>query len=131
MLIPAGSNVSIDTHDANIAVCFLDDLGTDLLKLTPRMDDSIVIGGQSRVYSNISHESEIIKSAENIWTQRSSTEDVLEEFDSWVEFFNTEHIDQPDPRVAKPVSIIKENCSVNLSVSEVANSVNLSVPSSV
>jgi AraC-like DNA-binding protein len=128
LLIPGGSNVSIDTHNANVAVCFLDDLNTDLSKIIPKMDDSVVVNGQSRVYSNISHESEIINSAENIWTQRSSISDVVEEVDSWVEFFNSSNETMPDPRVAQAIAIIKKNCSENISVADVAQQVNLSAP---
>jgi len=128
LLVPAGLNVAIDTHDANVAICFLDDLGTDLSKLIPRMDKSIIVNGRSRVYSDISYESELIKSADNVWTNRSSTEDVLEEIDSWVEFFNTNNGSVPDPRVTEAVSMIKENCSENISVTDVAKRVNLSVP---
>jgi len=128
LLVPAGSNVTIDTRNAKVAVCFLNDLGTDLSKMIPRMDESFVVNGKSRVYSNISHESEIIKTAENIWEKRPSIENVAEEVNSWVEFFNTKFVDVPDPRVAKAISIIKENCSENLSVIDVANKVNLSVP---
>jgi len=128
LLIPAGSNLTIDTHNANVAVCFLNDQGTDLSKMIPKMNESFTINGKSRIYSNISHEPGIIKTAENIWTERSPIEDVVEEVDSWVEFFNTKHVDQPDPRISLAIAIIKDNCSENIAVHDVAERVNLSVP---
>jgi len=92
------------------------------------MGESFVVNGKSRIYSNIGHEPGIIKTAENIWTNRAPINDVVEEVDSWVEFFNTRYVDLPDPRIAHAISIIKENCSENIAVSDVAKKVNLSVP---
>jgi len=128
LLIPAGMNVTIDTHNANVAVCFLDDLGTDLNKLIPKMSESIDISGQSRCFSDIRCESEMIKSVQNLLTKRPSAEDALEELDSWMKFIDTSNQDLPDVRVSKAVSMIKENLSQNISVAEVADSVHLSVP---
>jgi len=128
LLIPAGMNVTIDTHNANVAVCFLDDLGTDLNKLIPKMGASIDISGQSRCFSSICSETEMIKNVESLLEKRPSAEDALEELDSWLEFIDTPNHDVPDPRVSKAISMIKENFSQNISVAEVADSVHLSVP---
>jgi len=128
LLIPAGMNVTIDTHNANVAVCFLDDLGTDLNRLIPKMSDSINISGQSHCFSNIRCESDMIKSVGNLLATRPSAEDALDELDSWMTFVNTSVQNLPDVRVSKAVSMIKDNYSQNISVAEVADSVHLSVP---
>lgn len=127
-LIPAGMNVTIDTHGAKVAQCFLNDMGADLAKLIPQMKTSLSNDKNSYIYCDIHNEAQLINHAGYLLSQRPSNEVAFEQFDEWMGAFPINTIHSVDPRVEKAASLIKENYTENLSVEQVAKSVGLSVP---
>ena len=127
-LIPAGMNVTIDTHGSKVAQCFLDDLGEDLARLIPQMQTKLLLDKGTPVYCDIQQESEIIQHVDYLLCQRPTNERAQAQIDTWIRKFNPGPNYVKDERVEKAVSMIKEHCTDNLSVEEVAKTVNLSAP---
>jgi len=127
-LIPAGSHVTVDTHDSIIALCFLDTLGTDLAKLIPSMANSIYIDDSSTCYSGIPNEVAVIEQAYDIFRRRSSAEDVFERLDNWIELSSCGLSGQPDERISMAIALIKRDYARNVSIDEIAKAVGLSAP---
>lgn len=127
-LIPSGMKVSIDTHDSKVALCFLDDLGTDLARLVPQMKTTLKVDNNYRLYSDIYQEQEIISHADYVLAKRPSDEVVLAQFENWITAFSPSVLPIIDERVQQAVLMIKSNCNKNLPVSDVAKCVGLSVP---
>ena len=127
-LIPAGARVVLDSNYSHIAMCVLDEFGIDMSTLIPQMNSMHTLNSGNHLYSGIKYESELIRSAENIWTTRASAEYALEDFDSWVRFFARGTRDNyvPDKRVIDAVSYMNKNCTKNISVDCIASSVHIS-----
>ena len=128
LLVPVGTNVSVNTNCQKVGICFLNDIGTDLRTLVPNMSKSFTTQEGARIFSHINEESQLIKSAEGIWDSRASIDDALEEMQTWVDFYGNHHEALIDQRVSKTVSSIRNNYSDNISVAQLASNVNLSVP---
>jgi AraC-like DNA-binding protein len=127
-LIPAGSHVTVDTHDSIIALCFLDTLGTDLAKLIPNMKNSIRIEHNSYCYSGIPNELAVIEQAGEIFKRRLSAQNVFEQLDDWIESSGAGASLESDTRIEKAISLITSNYATNLSITDIANAVELSTP---
>jgi AraC-like DNA-binding protein len=128
-LIPAGMDVSIDTRHAKIAMCFLNDVGTDLNNLIPKMKQSICFAKNDCLYSGLNIEQDIIQHENFLCASQTSCEDALAQLTSWIEP-NTQlpSYMTTDERIAKAIEFIKQHYNENISVETVAQHVNLSVP---
>ncbi|WP_344802332.1 AraC family transcriptional regulator [Allohahella marinimesophila] len=125
-LIPAGSEVTINTQGARVAMSFLDDMDADLARLIPLMKKDVVYGGQQRIFMGIQHERSIIQDAEYFSKERPSTEDALGQFHDWI---GCSAAATPcDERIVRTAALIRANSANNISVTELARQVNLSVP---
>jgi AraC-like DNA-binding protein len=127
-LLPPGIKVSIDTHGAFISHGFLDVLGVDLTSLIPKMKKIIPIDQTAAVYSEFHDQEDAIKRIQSIWNSRPSAKKMFVELDAWLTKFEPRENFQPDTRVIKAVSIIKENYTENISVADIAKQVGLSEP---
>jgi AraC-like DNA-binding protein len=127
-LVPAGMKVTIDTHGANMAVCFLDDLGEDIAKLIPQMDKTLILSNGERIYSGVRHEADIANHASALLSTRPGLDAAIEQYESWISGHSTRTLHLKDERVAHALSLIKGNYAQNISVNDVASQVGLSVP---
>jgi len=127
-LIPAGSHVTIDTHNSIIAFCFLDTLGTDLSKLIPSMDKCFHINDRIPCYSGIPNELAVIEQAGEIFKRRPTAENVFERLDDWIESSSSGSTSIPDARISMAIALITRNYARNVSIDEIANAVELSAP---
>lgn len=128
-LVPSGVDLSLDTHNANVAMFFLDEFGRQFNNLRPEMSSTICLDQSSPVYCGSKLEAEIIEHASFINRKRPSENDVSELLSLWLEkqaAHNTGHI--YDERVAMAAALIKDHSHLNMSVAEIADKVNLSVP---
>ncbi|MDX1693458.1 MAG: hypothetical protein R3208_06820, partial [Ketobacteraceae bacterium] len=123
LLIPAGTDVIINTRGSKVAQCFLDDIGTDFARLIPQMQTRTRTESGKHLYSHIRHERDIIEHAGYILQSRPSNEEAFEMFEHWIGNLNIDSSLIADQRVARAVSMIKENYTENLSVESVAASV--------
>ncbi len=127
-LIPAGSQVTIDTYDSTVALFFLDALGTDLSKLIPIMRQSIQIGGNNLCYSGIPNELAVIEQANDIFQHRPAAESVFEQLDNWIESSGAKLTNAPDPRIEMAITLITTDYDTNVSITDIAKTVELSEP---
>jgi AraC-like DNA-binding protein len=128
LLIPAAADVVIHTHGSRVAQCFLDDIGTDFARLIPQMQTAVKTPAGKALYSHIRHENDIVEHAAYLHDARPSNGEAFEILEHWVGKLCLDSSLIADQRVAKAVSMIKENYTENLSVESVASSVGLSVP---
>jgi AraC-like DNA-binding protein len=124
-LIPAGMEVAIDTRHSKVAMCFLNDIGTDLPTLIPKMKESICFSRHDCLYSGLNIEQDIINHKDFLCAPQTSSDDALGQLSSWIESSN---LSITDDRITKAIEYIKLHYSNNISVEAVANHVNLSVP---
>jgi AraC-like DNA-binding protein len=126
-LIPSGSDISIDTHNATIAMCFLDDLGRNFDSLAPKMNKRLQQKTQS-IYFDCKINDEILEHATYIESKRPSHNEVSDILNIWLNKNADKHRHLYDERVAKAVSLIKDYPHLNMSVAEIADKVSLSIP---
>jgi len=128
-LIPAGMDVSINTRHAKVVMCFLNDIGTDLNNLIPKMKESICFSKDDCLYSGLNIEQDIIQHEDFLCGTDTSSEETLGQLQSWIEDSNhRQDYVIADERIAKAIKYIKQHYSENISVEAVAQHVNLSVP---
>lgn len=127
LLVPANSNITINTLDAPISFCKLDDYGMDLAALKKTAKNSLSTTGNVDLYSGIRHESEIVRDIDTLWTMRATASDAFENLETWLDFLKSPSSEAPDPRIVKIVLAIQNNKKENTSVAELGKSVNLSV----
>lgn len=127
-LIPAGSHVTVDTHDSIIALCFLDTLGTDLAKLIPSMNACVHINDNSTFYSGIPNEQAVIEQAGEIFKRRPPAEEVFGRLNDWIENASSEPRCIPDARISMAIALITRDYARNVSIDEIAKAVELSPP---
>ncbi|MFE8072486.1 AraC family transcriptional regulator [Marinobacteraceae bacterium S3BR75-40.1] len=127
-LVPAGVSATIDTHDSIIALVFLDALGVDLTTLASKMKDPIVIDNTTTIYRGIHRESNVIKRGYYLLENRPSAADALQQLDEWIGEPAPGTEVPCDERVSRAVSLIRSSYEHNVSVSEIAEEVNISVP---
>jgi len=126
LLIPAGTDVIIDTQDAIIANCTLDPLGKDLHVLSRLMLNRADNSGY-----NLKNEQVLI---DTFWDVCCSPLDTNKINKSLAQLLNlkTQHLQegQPlhevDPRVEQIITLIQNTANLNLSLSELAKQANLS-----
>jgi AraC-like DNA-binding protein len=128
-LVPSGVDLSLDTHHANVAMFFLDEFGQQFNKLKPEMSGAICQDQTSPIYCGSKLEAEIIEHASFIARHRPSESDVSELLNHWLNK-QVLHCGKPiyDERVAMAAALIKDHSHLNMSVAEIADKVNLSVP---
>lgn len=122
-LLPSGSDISIDTHQAKVAMCFLDDLGRNFDTLAPKMRHH-----HQGIYFDCLAGDEILEHAIYIETKRPDQAEVTDILNHWLNKNEHKHRHLYDERVAKAVSLIKDFPHLNMSVAEIADNVNLSIP---
>lgn len=122
LLLPAGLKIQIDTGDAIVANCNLDAMGLDFFALSDLMKDHF-----GKVLYNLRRESEFILECRAIYRSDMSSMEAYEHVDRlWSEEKRPGY--SIDSRIEKVVSLIKQTVDDNLSVEDLANAVNLSVP---
>lgn len=125
-LLPAGSDVLLDTHQANVALCFLDDIGKDYASLRPDMKHAWSVG-PTRVFSDLKHQQAIITEASALYKERPHTAEAFHQFEAWLGIPTASQW-VADERIAKAIQLIKNSCHKNISVADIGAQVNLSVP---
>lgn len=125
-LMPAGSDVEVDTHGANVALFFLDDFGTDLMRIHRRMR-SVAQVGQQQLYHDIAGRSDVVEFANILWSERPSLEVANEIVEDWLSHPD-QAVEPPDPRITRAVQLVKSHYDRNISVEWIAREVGLSVP---
>lgn len=128
-LVPSGLDLSLDTHNAKVAMFFLDEFGRQFTNLRQEMTGAICVDPSSTVYCGTKLEAEIIEHASFIGQHRPAETEVAELLQLWLDkqpLQSTNHI--YDERVALAAALIKDHSHLNMSVAEIADKVNLSVP---
>jgi len=129
LLTPAGTEVSLNTHDATLAIVFLDTLGKDLSKLKPYMTKTIEMANSQSVYLDSQHTEKYILYAKAVYCTKTPNEHITEIFKEWDHFQPSKALPyEADARVEKVIKLIKDNYAENTSVEHLARAVNLSVP---
>ena len=128
LLIPSGTEVTINAHGSKMAQCFLDDVGLDYARLIPRMRAAARAPNGRQLYSHIRCEADIIEHAGYLLDSRPSNEEAFELFEHWIGSLSVDSSKITDKRIARAVNLIKANYTENLSVEKVAADVGLSVP---
>lgn len=125
-LLPAGTDALLDTHHSKVALCFLDDLGRDFASLQPNMKSSWSVGG-SKVFSDFHRQQALIEEANYLHSSRPRTQDAFAHFETWLgQSPSTQWV--ADERITKAIHLIRNSCHKNISVAEIGDQVNLSVP---
>lgn len=121
LMIAPGTRVRIDTCGQLVAACYLDALGRDFRLLSQRMARH-----EAGVYSGLAGEQPLRQ-----WLSalHSSPLTVAEAYERLESLINPESLAYPttEPRVARVVELIQSDVANNVSVEELARSVNLSV----
>lgn len=125
-LMPAGTDVEVDTHGANVALFFLDDFGADLARLQRRMR-SVAHLDRQHLFQDIGGEAEVIEFANLLRHQRPSLASATELVEEWLAH-PANSVEPPDPRITRAVELVKGNYDRNISVEWIAREVGLSVP---
>ena len=125
-LIPAGMNLEVDTHGANVALFFLDGTGKDLARLTSLMHAALPMENQ-HCFAGIKGESEVIEFANILRDQRPSLATAEQIVNEWLDHPSRQLAD-PDPRIVRAVELIKNHHNQNVSVEWIGQQVGLSVP---
>lgn len=122
LLLPAGLKIKIDTRNAIVVNCNLDAMGVDFFVLSRLMKNAF-----GDVLFNLRGEREFIRRCRKIYTSNMSSTEAYEYLDGlWSLDKQCDY--SIDCRVEKVVSLIKQTVDDNLSVEDLANAVNLSVP---
>ncbi len=120
ILLPASLNVTVNTRDATVANCNLDTLGSDFFALKSQMKNTC-----GEMFYNIEHEEDFVNSFSHLHTSQFETEHAYEVLDH---LLNIKHpaVYQLDKRIEQVVDLIKHSIDDNLSVEDLAKTVNLS-----
>lgn len=128
ILIPAGAKLSVKTNTNKVVICSLDDLGSDYVKLSPKMRAAIRADSGELLLFNLKHENDVIEQATYLSAVRPSTTDAFDLLDLWIGSLQQTKPPVIDERVLSAIRIIKENYNKNISVADIAQQVSLSVP---
>ena len=130
LLLPAGMSARVHTHDGIIANCNLDPLGADFDALYRLMQKH-----EYGVAYQLVSEKAFIASLLNIYKSQLSSKTAYEQLEQLITTDqnytdNLAHINKHviDQRVVEVIKLIKETVDDNLSVDDLAATVNLSVP---
>ncbi len=126
-LIPAGMDVTIQTHGAMVAQCFMDDYRHDYVRMVPQMRGRVDYGNGAAVHYDVRDEPLMVLNAQKILEKKPTAEFVFRLYDKWNEQARLAQEEVSDARVTKAIRLIKENCDQNISVEEIARQVDLSV----
>lgn len=124
-LIPAGMNLEVDTHGANVAMFFFG--GTrDLARLTALMRSMFSMGTQ-QCFTGVKGESDVVAFANILRDQRPPLATAENMVNEW---FNHPSRSRPDPdsRITQAIQLIRQSHDQNVSVEWIARQVGLSVP---
>ena len=124
-LLPAGVELTVDSGDSLVAICYLDVFGADHALLAPRMN-----GERSPVHVRLDTEDDWIERFHRLHCASAAPEDI------WLaleELINPQGLDKPpgfacDPRVVRAVELIKADVACNRSIEVLAEQIGLSVP---
>lgn len=125
-LIPAGMDLEVDTHGANVALFFLDVTGNDLSRLTSLMHTVVPVRDQ-HCFSGIKGEADVIEFANLLRYERPSLTTAEQLVNEWLDHPSRKRTD-PDPRIIRAVELITHHHDQNVSVEWIARQVGLSVP---
>lgn len=126
-LLPAGIEMSMDTHDSRVLVCFLDALGVDLAILVARMQREVTMRGMS-CYCDLDDADELAAQAEQWLESSPQAESLFAWLDQWIGQAAPELEVPGDARITRAVELIKRNHSHNDAIDELARALCLSVP---
>jgi len=128
-LIPAGTNVTMNSGNEPVAVITLDCLGIDLSVLLT----SLIKEGQTTCidgcYSDLSYEKELIALMVSIKVGKPSSVVVFRLLEKFIGSQRKGMVlDEPDQRIKKAVNFICSSVSGSVSIEDIAQHVCLSVP---
>lgn len=123
-LLPAGLELSVDSHSSRVAICYLDVFGEDFALLAPRM-----AANQAGVLFGLDSELACIQRFDELHRSSAPPEQVY----AWLdELINPQQMlprgFSPDPRIVRAIELIKADVSCNQSITYLAEQVGLSVP---
>ncbi|WP_171006380.1 helix-turn-helix domain-containing protein [Pseudomonas sp. 2FG] len=123
-LLPAGLELSVDTRQARVAVCYLDVFGEDFARLATRMAEE-----QAGVLFGLDNEAVCARHFDELHRSSAAPAQVYAWLDSLI---NPQQIPAAgfslDPRIVRAVSLIKDDVSCNQSIDYLAAQIGLSVP---
>lgn len=128
LLIPAGAKLSVNTENSKVVVFSLDDLGSDFVKLAPKMRSAIRTDSGEQLLFGLKNENDVIEQATYLSSVRPSTTEAFDLLDLWIGSAQQATPIVVDERVVSAIRIIKENYNKNISVADIAKQVSLSVP---
>jgi len=130
LLVPAGVPIKIKSNCSKVAIYFLKAGGADVKKLNPLMNNHFIVDKQTTLSSNVRFERELIENAKIVWKERPEVDQVLNQFERWINAFDSLYNkpihSETDARVLKIIVLIKADCTANLPVSEMAKEARLS-----
>ncbi len=125
LLLPAGLSVTVDTGDAIVANCNLDAVGADFFALSCRMQYR-----QEGVSYSLKDEQDVIAGCWDMYRSSMDSNGAFERLDQLLKIdeilVSNDYV--VDQRVVDVIAQIKLSIDDNLSVDDLAKSVNLSVP---
>ncbi len=125
-LIPAGTDVQVDTHGAQVALFFLDNLNTDFLRLLPMMHAAARVSGQ-RCFYGLAGTSDVVEFGNFLRNTRPTLAEAERIAFDWMDH-PLRNPANAEPRIAHAVELIKQNYGENDSVALIAKQVGLSAP---
>ncbi|MDG9923552.1 MULTISPECIES: AraC family transcriptional regulator [unclassified Pseudomonas] len=123
-LLPAGLELTVDSGDSRVAICYLDVFGEDHALLAPRM-----AGRRGAVHFALDEEDSCIAGFDDLHRRTAAPPEVYE----WLERMINPRQEAPpgftsDPRIVRAIALIKTDVSCNQSIDFLAEQVGLSVP---
>ena len=123
-LLPAGLELTVDSGDSRVAICYLDVFGEDHALLAPRMQ-----GEQQGVHVGLDTQSDWIARFDQLHCASAPPEEVWQALEILI---NPQGVSPAgfacDPRVVRAVELIKADVACNQSIEVLAEQVGLSVP---
>lgn len=126
-LMPAGIELSMDTQDSRVLLCFLDALGMDLAILATRMQRSIPVKGMF-CHVDLDGADTLVAQALAWLDLRPSPAVIFTWLEQWIGSAGPELNVPGDARVARAIELIKRNYSKNDSIDDLAHELCLSAP---
>ena len=125
VLVPAETSVKLHTHNALIAIYFMDYLGRDLRALSKHAQP-VTLHSYGRVYAKLPEEQAFIECLMNIYQSKPSGQSVYQMLSALYDHVGLDkHV---DPRIEKIIDYIRFGEGLDCELPELAAYVNLSVP---
>ena len=131
LLVAAGKRITINTGQSNIAICYLDPMGKDFHYLTCLMKKT-----NNDIYCHVNNTINFTSTFELLYKQKHTSEsayEVLEQVFNYPSYFDhpSDYLEKTktykqDARIENVISLIKSHILDNLSIEDLARSVNLS-----